>query len=321
MDATEIQAVATSVGRRLATELVDVQQRQDWAAVTTLMDHALAELAATECWGEENQLPSSVFWREAGDVLKVGSLQAHARFKPHGYAGDFEMLERLVHRDVRGEGLALAFDQYFQDHPAPYAVRNRTTWIADAIVAGVQSSDGDYHIVSLGSGPAADVREAVERLSAGERGKLHVTLLDLDEKGLDFARKHLAGELGEQRLNARRDNLFRLPRRGADDSLRCDFIYCTGLFDYLNDDDAVDMLRWMDSIRKDQGRLVMMNFAPANASRAYMEWAGMWYLIHRTADDIAELAERAGFAADTWRITAEPLGIDLILDRNPSNDG
>jgi hypothetical protein len=44
-----------------------------------------------------------------------------------------------------------------------------------------------------------------------------------------------------------------------------------------------------------------------------MEWAGNWYLIHRTADDMAGLAEQAGLAEGQWTLETEPLGIDWIL--------
>lgn len=312
-----IQAVAADVGRRLATELNHLASQNAWSNVAAVMDKHLAELAATECWGEANQLPSSVFWREAGDVLREGSLQFHARFKPHGYAGDFEMLERLVQQDARGEGLALAFDQYFQSHPAPQAVRNRTAWVAQAILDVVHGhSDRSIRVVSIGSGPSADIRQAVAEMNPDERSRLHVVLLDLDAKGLEFSRLKLTSMLREEQVVICRENLFRLPRRKPSPEMAADLVICTGLFDYLPDVDAIAMLGWMDAARKPGGRSVMMNFSPANGSRAYMEWAGMWHLIHRTEAEVASLAERAGFCNSTWELTAEPLGIDLILDKS-----
>lgn len=308
---------AERVGQQLAERLVAIQRSEVWADVAAAMDEALSQLSALECWGEANAIPSSVLWRAAGELLKTGSLQAHARFKPHGYAGDYEMLERLIQRDVRGDGLPLAFDTYFQNHPAVQAVRNRTQWVADWIVANLRQRSGAVRVVSIGSGPAADLRAAAAELSPQERQRLRLTLLDLDQRALDFAEPRLASLLGDSHVDARRENLFRLPRRGRRPDEESDLIVCTGLFDYLSDPDAVGMLQWMDAQLAADGELVMMNFCPRNGSRAYMEWVGAWRLLHRTEDDMAQLAERAGFGRN-WELTEEAERIDLILRRRPS---
>ncbi|MCA9177833.1 MAG: class I SAM-dependent methyltransferase [Planctomycetales bacterium] len=317
---SSVQSVARETGRSLTAVLHEIESRCAWSEVAAAMDDHLSRLAATECWGKENPLPSSVFWKEAGDTLQRGSLQAHARFKPHGYAGDFEMLDRLVRQDVRGEGLEQAFDRYFQHHPAPRAVRNRTQWVADKLLEVVATTAGDQpvRVVSVGSGPAADIHLALQTMDRRERSRLRVCLLDLDANGLEFARRRLTdpahGGLDEQQLELRRENLFRLPRRDDDPSLRAELIVCTGLFDYLPDADAEQLLRWLERHRAPGGTLVMMNFSPDNGSRAYMEWAGMWYLIHRTEAEMRALAQRADFGT-RWELTAEPSGIDLILTR------
>ena len=307
---------AEHIGQQLADELRAIQGSESWSQLPGAMDLRLEQLASLGCWGEANPIPSSVFWRAAGEILTLGSLQAHARFKPHGYAGDYEMLERLVQRDVRGSGLSRQFDLYFQSHPAVQAVRNRTAWVANWVIAQMQQRPGRVRVVSVGAGPAADLRAAAEKLSPLDRQRLHVTLLDLDQHALDFAEPKLQSLLGEAHVAARRENLFRLPRRQPSAALRAELIVCTGLFDYLPNDDAVQMLQWMDSQLAPGGEFVMMNFSPRNRSRAYMEWVGAWYLLHRTEADMARLADQAGLDA-SWSLTEEPEGIDLILQRTP----
>jgi hypothetical protein len=61
------------------------------------------------------------------------------------------------------------------------------------------------------------------------------------------------------------------------------------------------------------GRALVFNFAPWNPTRAYMEWIGNWYLLYRTRQDLAMLAERAGVPGDQFTIASEASGIDLLL--------
>jgi hypothetical protein len=44
-----------------------------------------------------------------------------------------------------------------------------------------------------------------------------------------------------------------------------------------------------------------------------MEWIGNWYLIYRSAAELARLGEQAGIPRPAIQIGAERLGIDLFL--------
>ncbi len=89
--------IARSAAEQLVTDLDRARQfTGQWAdkkLTEVLVDAALSaslhRLAETGCWGEANRLPSQEFWRVAGSLLELGSLQRHARLKPRGYAGDY----------------------------------------------------------------------------------------------------------------------------------------------------------------------------------------------------------------------------------------
>jgi hypothetical protein len=61
------------------------------------------------------------------------------------------------------------------------------------------------------------------------------------------------------------------------------------------------------------GMLLVGNFAPHHATRAYMEWFGNWYLLYRTAEQFEQLGLAAGIPAGQFHIGAERLGADLFL--------
>src|SRR5579863_8769082 len=134
----ETAALAGDAGGQLVADLNRAEaltagwadEKLGAALVRAAMDRCLGRLAATGCLGKENQLPSGHFWSVAGPYLDVSWLQNRARFKPRGYAGDFETFERFWRRECCDHPLGRLFDLYFQSQAAVEAVRARTEQIA-----------------------------------------------------------------------------------------------------------------------------------------------------------------------------------------------
>lgn len=321
---SDLAAYARETGARLVADLERAKslsagwadEELGYALVSCSMDRALARLAATSCWGKENQLPSGEFWAVAGIWLEVSWLQHRARFKPRGYAGDFEMFERFWQRECVEHPLGHLFDRYFQVQAAVEAVRARTEAIGAALVeCRLKSSvERAFHVVSVGCGPGLDLRWALDRLG-GRRHETRVTLLDLDQAALEHAVNKLSAVNAPPAINAVRENLYRLADRprAATALEEADFLVCSGLFDYLPDDAGQALLRLFWKQLAPGGTLLVGNFAPHNPTRAYMEWIGNWYLIYRTAEQLMQLGLAAGLPASGLVIGAERFGIDLFL--------
>ena len=119
----ELREHARRVGEKLVEDLRFAEvMTSGWSnhdranlELSRVMNSCLDDLASTECWGEVNRKPSSVLWKVAGETLSVGWLQNHARLKPRGYAGDFEMLEKICARTLCRDPLGRAFDHFFQE--------------------------------------------------------------------------------------------------------------------------------------------------------------------------------------------------------------
>lgn len=303
-----LQAIESSQ-RSSATDGLSLDDREK---LFTSLRRLLEQLESTGFHGETNRLPSGELWRVAEPWLCRGVLQRRAREKPRGYAGDFEMLNMIALHSLSADPWGNAFDQFFQDEAAPRAVRERLGCVADAIVETVIGHEHTQpvHVVSIGCGPAIDIRWAAERLSPEERRGLRVTLLDLDPGAIEFAQASLEPLLSAAQIDCRRENLYRLPRRReAAGLVDADFVACTGLGDYLEPTDAATLLRAMwDSLRP-SGRLQMFNFLTTNPSRPYMEWIGNWYLRYRTLDELAELARAAKLPADASRVITDSANV------------
>jgi hypothetical protein len=323
-DSERLFRIARAAGEQLVADLDRARQfTGQWAdrkLAEVLTDAALTaslhRLAESGCWGEANRLPSQEFWRVAGSLLELGSLQRHARLKPRGYAGDYQMLHWIWTDYSCDHSLGRAFDRYFQRQAAPQAVRSRTQQTAAALVAHCLQADGpSYHVVSVGSGPATDISQALAVLPENRRTSLQATLLDLDPEALEFSQPQVTPLLGPGALRCLRENLFRLPKNPNRENLlgTPDFLICSGLFDYLPDEAATAMLRLFWDHLAEGGVLMVGNFAPHNPTRAYMEWIGNWYLTYRTSSDLERLAEGAGISPGRFSVGTEALGVDFLL--------
>lgn len=303
---------------RLATIASEQWSRLDLgqALIDGALDRCLAALVETGLWGRDNQVPSHELWLIAGSILECGGLQHRARFKPRGYAGDFEMLEDFWNRRENETLPGKLFDRYFLKQAAVEAVRARMEQSAAAVMRmALEPRREELRVVSIGSGAATDLRQAAKLLPEAAAAKLRYALVDIDEAALAFAKSKLEDSLRADQVATYRENLFRLAKgkRGAALVAEADVVLCTGLFDYLSDADAAAMLKLFWNGLRAGGELFVGNFAPHCPTRAYMEWLGNWYLIYRTVDEFTRIAELAEIPAEARRIGADRTGCDLFL--------
>jgi SAM-dependent methyltransferase len=172
------------------------------------------------------------------------------------------------------------------------------------------------HVLNFGSGPAIDIQLAAEQLGLDDCRRLRISLLDLDPRALERAQTLLAPSFSSVNLRCERENLFRIPqRKAAADCLGdVDFLVCPGLFDYLSRADAAAMLAQFWQALQPGGQILVFHFGPANASRAYMEWIGNWYLIYRDRAELHEIAAAAGIPRHAVSIGREATGASLYWD-------
>ncbi|MCI0357617.1 MAG: class I SAM-dependent methyltransferase [Planctomycetaceae bacterium] len=292
-----------------------------YARVRAAVDEFLAQLRATELWGVANRQPSVAMWNIVGPQLARAWLIDRARTKPRGYAGDYELLGRMYENRLCDDRLGRLLDRYFQDDAAPVAVRNRMRMITDWIVEGVRVSQGadaprsPLRIAIVGSAFGLDVRDALARLDEHERAGIAVTFMDIDPAAVDFARAQLEPLLPTQRITTASGSVLRLHERPrlAEPLADTDLLFCPGIFDYLDDGAAADMLGLFWEQLAPGGRMVVFQFALHNPSRALMEWIGNWYLIYRDDVQLRQVTERAGVPPEAASFGAEPLGADLYV--------
>lgn len=245
---------------------------------------------------------SSAIRASLGEALSPSTLQGLALGKPNGYAGCFEIIDR-IYTEYRSPNQALsAWDDYFQSKEPARAVRNRKTYFVNWLANRVRVR-GHQSLLNLASGPGRDLSEAMAMLGDNP---CEVTCVDQDERAITYATTLCQPWLGSIQFDQANALRYR-PKR------QFDLVWSAGLFDYLPDRLFVRLLSRMKLWVKSGGEVVIGNFSPTNPSRPYMELVMDWVLIHRTPEDLLRLAADAGFESSALRIDSEPLGVNLFL--------
>lgn len=167
--------------------------------------------------------------------LEKGRILRHTRQKPYGYAGDYQVIDWMFQGFVGNSGEE--WDTWYQRQHATEAVRNRKSYFKNLVQAELET-DPSLSILNLACGPCRDACEAV--VEAGPTNGMSVHCVDIDQRALDYGQA-VADEYGVSRaLRFERRNVMRMRSNGEHT-----LVWCSGLFDYLNDRQATFLLKRM----------------------------------------------------------------------------
>ncbi len=209
--------------------------------------------------------------------------------KPHGYAGDFRMLEWMYDleiEDCADPTLPLVvnlLDELFRSVHSVRAVWHRRAWFAAAITAQLNATDGPIQLLDVACGGSRYLRDVIDR-HGGET--LRVTFVDQDPTALSFVESWLppAALAGSRRICAPVRRLSEAMPGGP-----FDLVIATRLFDYLENQPARELLGDMAALTRPGGAVAICNFAPDDRSRVVRSWIADWQLIYRTAEHLRTL--------------------------------
>lgn len=236
--------------------------------------------------------------------------------KPLGYAGDYEMMRMIQRENAEGPNLYSKFiNVFYTNQPIPDSVKNRTDTLVKMIESGVASAEErgeEFSSLSIGCGPALEVKRFLETNSP--KIKCHFKLLDFNEETLNFAvsQSNLAKGNKNCEITGELNSVHELLKKSLNEKedKKYDFVYCSGLFDYLSNRVCSRLVKLFFSLTKSGGRVLVTNMHTDNPDRQIMELLLEWYLIYRNEDDMQNLAPGLG----NQRIFTDSTGINICLE-------
>lgn len=257
-------------------------------------------------------------------VLRQDPLTDHAYRRPRGYPGDAALLDMIYdgvrtdypHRDGT-PALGERIFRYLVASPAAHAVRSRRRMIAGLVDETPEVVDRP-RVLSVAAG---HLREA-ELSSAVREGRIgEYVALDQDEDSLAAISARHADDGAVRTVAAGARELV----AGRLDLGSFDLIYSAGLFDYLSDRFARQLVARLFERLAPGGRLVVFNFAPGLRDVGFMETFLRWDLIYRTERDMQDLlAEVPASARGGLSVRRDPSGalvyFDLARQAEPQSD-
>jgi hypothetical protein len=204
--------------------------------------------------------------------------------KPRGYPGDAGLIDffykkaNLISETKFGDHIL----NYTISRDAAQAVRERATLIA-SYIDKIALKKNDSRILSIASG---HLREAGLSRAVFEGRIAEFISLDQDDKSLEVVRSEFSSfnitpvhcPISSLLLNKVSLGKF-------------DFVYASGLFDYLNDKLAKRLIKYMFNALLPGGKLLITNFLTTTKEIGYMSAFMHWDLIFRDMGNMEDLVK------------------------------
>jgi extracellular factor (EF) 3-hydroxypalmitic acid methyl ester biosynthesis protein len=254
---------------------------------------------------EKKQYPPNdinLFYLHIAKFFPPHTIHGLIYHKPHKYAGDYELLNRIQTRNISSENRFKKWDEYFHYCAAPRAVRFRMKYLHDLLEKKMKIYPGGFSFLNISSGACWDISEFYKTYPSA---KIEIECVEHDRDAIELAKKFLQNKANEIVFYNSNILRFRFEKN-------YDFLWAAGLFDYLNDEIFVKILNRMISHTKPGGEIVIGNLNVTNPTKYYMLIL-QWIVIHRTEEKMKELARAAGASDKQIYVFTEPLGVNMFL--------
>ena len=232
--------------------------------------------------------------------------------KPLGYSGDYEVMNMIYGDHYQGDSLyAKAQNKYCCTYSPGIANIDRLNFFKqkiEEVVKKVSCEGRKVKITSLGSGPAKEILDFIDTNPLSDN--CIFTCVDLEPKALEYAQEKLL-EIASKRerkvqLNFVLANVVSYLRSKPKDFMyEQDLLYASGLYDYLKDSVSQKLTEAIYPLVREGGEFIVVNASITNPWKLGIEFAGEWYLHHRSQEEMLKLA--VGLK--------ETKGVDVLLDK------
>lgn len=269
-----------------------------------VIDNLVASVYSLKREGEINDEDLKEIRNFFGTDFLENTLHGMALIKKYGYAGDFLMIDKIYTGNSTDDPFFSSWDNYFQDHAAPKAVRNRKEYFKRIMLRKANEKDS-INLLNVASGPCRDLLELYDANQS--KCEIKTTCIEMDSHAIEYAKNIVVNY--QHKIDFVNKNIFKF-----DTEIKYDMIWSAGLFDYFNNKSFVYVLNKFKNWIKPGGEIIVGNFnRNHNPTREYMELFGDWHLYHRTENELTALAKKAGFNENEISIGKEEEKVNLFL--------
>ena len=243
--------------------------------------------------------------------------------KPLGYAGDYGMVNLMLGNPYQGATLfAKLLNHAFLDTGPVVAHQNRIDYLVGALreVATERAAKGlRTRILNLGCGPAEEIQRFIEADPVAEHCDFE--LLDFNPETLRYTQGQM--EAAQQRsgrsvniqfIEESIQGFLRQATRGESYPKESyDFVYCAGLFDYLQQRFCAKLTKVMFGLVKEGGLTAVTNVSRDNSIPAVMADFLEWTLIERSQEEMWDLVP-SGNLSLLKELKSDSTRINLFLE-------
>lgn len=233
---------------------------------------------------------------------ETDTILGHVKSKPFGYAGDFLIIDKIYREHVTADQRFEKWDSFWHEQPACRAVRNRKDYFIHTIKNALQQRSS-MQLLNVASGPARDLAEIYGLI---DPARLQTVCVEADEHAINYAKE--LNEAHAAQVEFVHRNIFRFTT-----DTQFDMVWSAGLFDYFEDKIFIKLVQKFMRWTKPGGEVIIGNFGDHNPSRNYMELMGDWYLHHRSAEELINMALEAGASREAVWVGREEEGVNLFL--------
>jgi extracellular factor (EF) 3-hydroxypalmitic acid methyl ester biosynthesis protein len=327
LEQVELSVRSQSTGSRpqMERDVIDELQPPMLPTVNSLFGRF--EQMAAEITSELQPVHRMYVKRQLHPLLLCSPFMYRIYQKPLGYAGDYEMVNMILRDPVEGSSLfAKLLNVYILLQAPAEGHRNRVVYLTNKLVEETWRCTRlgrSSRVLNLGCGPAMEVQNFLTHEELCDRANL--TLLDFNDETL----AHTGRILNEIKMKNRRMTQINLLKKSVHQILKeysrpqpaggeYDFIYCAGLFDYLNDKICRRLMSIFYSLLAPGGLLVATNVDASNPIRNTMEYIFEWHLVYRDAAQFESLRPEEA-PPGSYTVRAETTGSNIFIEvRKPS---
>lgn len=247
-----------------------------------------------------------LIFRDFGSTYYRSQIIAHAKSKPRGYPGDFEMMNHVyndvtISHDVVGK----YFDRYHLDMGYAQAVRGRKNKMVQLLKSTMNECERpSLQILNIPCGPARDVQEFVTSRNLRKDLKVEIVCVDYDPEALAFAKGAIKNLPINIKIDFQQGNIIsyvRHPEQYLPKFGQFDLVYSIGLADYLPDKILRKMIEFSWKLLRKGGVLIYAfkiedrdPFAPVPP-----KWGCDWVFVSRSLAAVSNVISKSLLGAYT----------------------